>query len=67
MSRHSWEDSEMIETLRIARLSQVTWPTEIDSLTSRIRGTDPGMDKGRVRAAVNAACNAIAGSPDAFS
>jgi len=66
MSRHSWSDSEMIETLKIARLPQVKWTNAITALTKLIQRSDPEMDAERVRAAVNAAANAIGGAPDAF-
>lgn len=67
MRHHNWQDSEMISTLEIARLAPQLWPREISRLTQHInRTTDPHMDENRVRTAVNAACNALAGNPDAF-
>lgn len=66
MQRHTWKDWEMIETLRIARLPQSQWMNEITSLTARIRKQDADMDARRVQSAVNAACNAVLGNPDAF-
>lgn len=63
MPRHAWEDWEMIETLRIAALPRVQWQVEITELTRSIqKRNDPGMDEGRVRVAVEAAANLIAGS-----
>lgn len=66
MERHTWTDSEMIETIEIASLHQAHWSAAIAKLTARIRRTDPCMDALRVRTAVNAACNALSGNPDAF-
>jgi hypothetical protein len=62
MARHTWQDWEVSETLRIARLPRQQWPREIETLTQAIRGrTDPKMDEGRVGVAVQAADNLIAG------
>jgi hypothetical protein len=62
MAKHAWQDWEMLETLRIARLPRYQWDQEIEALTERIRErTDPLMDEGRVAVAVQAADNLIAG------
>lgn len=63
MPRHAWEDWEMIETLRIAAQPRGQWQVEITELTRSIqKRTDPRMDEGRVRVAVEVAANLIAGS-----
>ena len=52
----------MLETLHIARLPRQEWSREIGALTQAIRErSDPQMDEGRVRVAVQAADNLIAG------
>jgi hypothetical protein len=66
MRRHVWHEWEMMETLRIARLSRPEWTQEIRALAEQIRKrTDVYMDDSRVGKAVRAASNLLSGNPDA--